>query len=203
MSLVQIQGNASGTGTLTVAAPSTNTNRTLTLPDGTGTFSVAGVNSNIVSGTVQTAPPTTPQYFDFTSIPSWVKQITVMFSGVSLSGTGNLSVLIGPVAGVESTGYASMSSSLLGSTIATTSSTSSFLLSANNAAAATYQGSIVLTNLSGNIWTAQGVLARATDFGYGYAVGGSKTLAGTLSIVRITGNGTDTFDAGSINILYE
>lgn len=201
MSAISLQGNAGGTGTLTVAAPSTNTNRTLTLPDGTGTFTVAGVNSNIVAGTAVAS--TSGTSIDFTSIPSWVKRITVMFSGVSLSGTGNLSVLIGPVAGVESTGYASMSSSLLGSTIATTSSTSSFLLSANNAAAATYQGSIVLTNLSGNIWTAQGVLARATDFGYGYAVGGSKTLAGTLSIVRITGNGTDTFDAGSINILYE
>ena len=42
MSLVQIQGNASGTGTLTVAAPSTNTNRTLTLPDNTGTLISTG-----------------------------------------------------------------------------------------------------------------------------------------------------------------
>jgi hypothetical protein len=34
--------------------------------------------------------------------------------------------------------------------------------------------------------------------------GGSKTLTGTLDRVRITTvNGTDTFDAGSINILYE
>ena len=42
MSLVQIQGNASGTGTLTIAAPSTNTNRTLTLPDLTGTLLING-----------------------------------------------------------------------------------------------------------------------------------------------------------------
>ncbi len=33
---------------------------------------------------------------------------------------------------------------------------------------------------------------------------GSITLGGTLDRVRITTvNGTDTFDAGSINILYE
>jgi hypothetical protein len=38
MSLVKIQGNASGTGTLTIAAPNTNSDRTLTLPDQTGTL---------------------------------------------------------------------------------------------------------------------------------------------------------------------
>ena len=38
MSLVKIQGNASGTGIFTVAAPNSNTDRTLTLPDNTGTL---------------------------------------------------------------------------------------------------------------------------------------------------------------------
>jgi hypothetical protein len=38
MSIVKIQGHASGTGTLTVTAPDTSTNRTLTLPDTTGTL---------------------------------------------------------------------------------------------------------------------------------------------------------------------
>jgi hypothetical protein len=34
--------------------------------------------------------------------------------------------------------------------------------------------------------------------------GGTVTLGGTLDRVRITTvNGTDTFDAGTINILYE
>jgi len=37
MSLIKLQGNASGTGALTIAAPNTNTDRTLTLPDNTGT----------------------------------------------------------------------------------------------------------------------------------------------------------------------
>lgn len=42
MSLVQVQGNVSGTGTLTIAAPNTNSNYTLTLPTATGTLSVGG-----------------------------------------------------------------------------------------------------------------------------------------------------------------
>jgi hypothetical protein len=38
MSVVKVQGNASGTGIFTIAAPATNTDRTLTLPDQTGTI---------------------------------------------------------------------------------------------------------------------------------------------------------------------
>jgi hypothetical protein len=35
-------------------------------------------------------------------------------------------------------------------------------------------------------------------------IGGTVTLSGTLDRVRITTvNGTDTFDAGTVNILYE
>ena len=51
MSLVAISGNASGTGTLTIAAPNTNSNRTLTLPDGTGTFNISGVVNEVPAGT--------------------------------------------------------------------------------------------------------------------------------------------------------
>jgi len=52
MSQVAISGNASGTGTLTIAAPNTNSNRTLTLPDGTGTFNISGVVNEVPAGTV-------------------------------------------------------------------------------------------------------------------------------------------------------
>jgi len=42
MSLVQVQGNASGTGTLTIAAPNTNSNYTLTLPQTNATLNISG-----------------------------------------------------------------------------------------------------------------------------------------------------------------
>jgi hypothetical protein len=72
-------------------------------------------------------------------------------------------------------------------------------------AAQTLSGAIVLSNVSGNIWVAQGSLfLSATST---YAVGGTKTLSGTLTQLRVigstTGSPTDTFDAGSINIIYE
>jgi hypothetical protein len=49
MSLIAMQGGATGTGTVTLLAPVTNTNRTLTLPDATGTVlttATAGVPVN-------------------------------------------------------------------------------------------------------------------------------------------------------------
>jgi hypothetical protein len=50
MSLVKIQGNASGTGEFTIAAPNSNTNRTLTLPDATGTI-ITTAGGAAISGT--------------------------------------------------------------------------------------------------------------------------------------------------------
>jgi hypothetical protein len=33
--------------------------------------------------------------------------------------------------------------------------------------------------------------------------GGNKTLSGELTQIRLTRTGTNTFDAGSVNIMYE
>ena len=202
MSAISLQGNAGGTGTLTVAAPSTNTNRTLTLPDGTGTFTVAGVNSNIVAGTAVAS--TTGTSIDFTGIPTWVKRITVIFNGVSTSGTSNYLVQIG-AGSVTSTGYlgASLASQAGASSAAGGTGTSGFVVADAVAAAYIYNGSLLIQNISGNIWIQSGTLVANTAARASVS-GGNVTLSGTLDRVRITTqNGTDTFDAGSINILYE
>jgi hypothetical protein len=52
MSLVKIQGNASGTGEFTIAAPNSNTNRTLTLPNVTGTFLTSATTTGFPAGSV-------------------------------------------------------------------------------------------------------------------------------------------------------
>jgi hypothetical protein len=59
-------------------------------------------------------------------------------------------------------------------------------------------------NASTNIWVISGVLISDAGTVQMYASAGTKTITGTLTQVRITTDGgTDTFDAGSINILYE
>lgn len=137
---------------------------------------------------------------DFTSIPSWVKRITVMFNGVSLSGTSNLLVQIG-AGSVTSSGYASTYSAGSGSTISSASSTAGFIMLAS-LATATASGVMTIQTLGSNIWVSgHTIKSNTTNTSFG---GGDITLGGTLDRVRITTvNGTDTFDAGSINILYE
>jgi predicted anti-sigma-YlaC factor YlaD len=139
---------------------------------------------------------------DFTGIPSWVKRITVMFNGVSTSGTSNLQLRIGSTSFVTS-GYNSFASTLNTSSISTSSGTAGFLITQSLLAASACGGAIVLTTLGSNIWVATGTLDRGDGTGFASA-GRLGALSGTLDRVRITTvNGTDTFDAGSINIMYE
>jgi hypothetical protein len=134
---------------------------------------------------------------DFTSIPSWVKRITVMLSGVSTNGSAIVMVQIGS-GSVTTSGY--LGSGTYG---ATSNFTTGFAVGNSGAAAYSRYGSMTILNVSGNTWVASyaGGLSGVAEFGCG---GGNVVLGGALDRVRITtNNGTDTFDAGSINILYE
>jgi hypothetical protein len=165
---------------------------------GTTKFTVAstGAYGQITSGTAVAS--TSGTSIDFTSIPSWVKRITVMFSGVSTSGTSNIQIQIG-AGSVDTASYVSTASTN-GTSLA--SSTTGFLVAATTAAATTVNGWYAICLLGSNAWTGGGSLGRAD--GNMNNAGGAKTLSGTLDRVRITTvNGTDTFDAGSVNILYE
>jgi len=167
----------------------------LTSPVIEGTPTGVGV---LTRGTAQAS--TSGTFIDFTGIPSWAKRITVMFSGVSTSGTSPVLVQLGDSGGVENTGYLTSSWVFYNTS---SSSTSGFNIDNYCDAATVRQGSIVFNNLSGNVWTGAGQICRS-DNGYTVVSQGVKTLSATLDRIRITTvNGTDTFDAGSINILYE
>jgi hypothetical protein len=166
------------------------------------TTNVGAVYNGIQSATAQAS--TSGTSIDFTSIPSWVKRITVMLNGVSTSGTSPLRFQIGDSGGVETTGYASnaLTSSTSGA-VNTTNSTAGFDGGSVGSSSNLYSGAIVLTTLSSNIWVCQGSISNTGDSRF-MSISGAKTLSDTLTQVRITTvNGTDTFDAGSINILYE
>ena len=162
--------------------------------------SVWSSTQKIVRGTSVTL--TTQTAVDFTSIPSWVKRITVMFSGASLSGTSSILVQVGDSGGIENTGYASTSTGVTGVAGGTISSTAGYALRLT-AAAGAFSGHMFLTNLNGNLWVSSqaGTYDGSTASNVG---GGIKTLSAVLDRIRITTiNGTDTMDAGSVNILYE
>jgi len=193
MAILKINGDTSGSVSLTV--PAVAGTNTATVPAQTGTLQMLG------SGTAVTASGTS---IDFTGIPSWVKRITVMFSGVSTNGTSPVQVQIGS-GSVTTTGY-SVYNAVFGNapSITITAYTSGFGLYAATAAATyLYTGNLILTNITGNTWVGTAVLNRG-DTTAVLNVSGSIALSGAIDRVRITTvNGTDTFDAGTINILYE
>lgn len=153
----------------------------------------------VISGTSVTASGTA---VNFTGIPSWVKRIIVQFVGVSGSGVSAPTLRLGTSGGIEATGY-------LGST---QNGSSAVLLSTGfewdgnlRTAARTYHGALTLTlqNSSTNTWVATSMVGLSDGASVGI-MGGSKSTSGVVTQLRITfANGTDTFDAGSINILYE
>jgi hypothetical protein len=153
-----------------------------------------------VLGTVQATTSGTSK--DFTDIPSWVKKITVVFSGVSLSGTAQLLVQLGTSGGLQTTSYtATQAAAADTQTVSVTAFTSGFPVPAG-AAARLVSGvlTLVLLDAATGTWVASGTYAQ-TIWG---ATGGTKALSGTLDRIRVTtSNGTDTFDAGSVNIMYE
>ena len=150
--------------------------------------------------TIATAQATTSgTNIDFTSIPNWVRRVTVMFNGVSTNGTSFPQVQVGS-GSFTTSGYNSTATSAA-STVGTTSVTSGFVIRASNAANL-ISGQMVLTLVSGNNWASSHMVKVATsEVAFG---SGDVSLSATLDRVRITTvNGTDTFDAGSINIFYE
>ena len=165
--------------------------------------SAANVYNSIQSYTaVPYTSFTTVNYNDFLNIPSWVKRITVMFSNVSTSGTSLVQIQIGS-GSVSTSSYSSSASTL--TTAVTTSVSSTGILVSNGVSAANQRcGLVVLTLLASNGWIASGS-GNFSDGTATWVTGGvTPALGGALDRVRITTvNGTDTFDAGSVNILYE
>lgn len=198
---VAFQAPATVTSNVTWTLPATDGTADQTLvTNGSGALSWASRSRMTLATSVASTSGTS---IDFTGLPSWVKRITVMFDGVSLSGSSAFLFQIGTSSGIASTGYSGGGARYGGNSIATASFTTG--LSVNNTtASATHNGHIVWTQVSGNTWAGSANLGGSGGTESGAIGGAAVTLSGTLDRIRITTvNGTDTFDAGSINILYE
>jgi hypothetical protein len=192
MTSVVLSGETSGSGTITV-------------PDVAGTFtatmgSATGTHYPFSSGTAVAS--TSGTSIDFTNIPSWVKRVTVEFNDVSTNGSSPVQVQIGS-GSVTTTGYVAYSA-YVGATTGASSATTG-MLTFLGASDARRIGHMVFTNVSGNVWVSSHAIGTfSSSANFSIVGGGNVTLSGTLDRLRITTvNGTDAFDAGSINILYE
>ena len=139
---------------------------------------------------------------DFTSIPSTVKRITVMLSGVSTNGTSPIILQLGDSGGIEITDYLGSATEIRG-TPDSDLFTTGFGVIQSPITSDLFYGIATIVNLSGNTWVycfSGGTSTSAVT----YIGAGSKTLSATLDRIRLTtSGGANTFDAGTVNIMYE
>ena len=139
--------------------------------------------------------------FDFT-IPAWATHVTVMAAGVSTNGTTGLIVQLGDAGGIETSGYSGATVTQAGTV---TGWTSGFLWATGNAAANVLEGvmDISLENASTFTWAADSTIATSQAATAVHSGTGRKSTSAAMTTVRLTTvNGTDTFDAGAVNVLY-
>ena len=177
---------------------SSATNNIVTNTDGSAT--IAGASITLGTSVASTSGTS----IDFTSIPSWVKRVMVMFNGVSTNGTSIVLIQLGTSSGFVATGYLGSASYINTASVTSVSTfTTGFAPSYHSSASDVRHGHVVIATTASNAWTMTSVvnLSNVASNGVG---AGSITLSGTLDRVRITTvGGTNTFDAGSINIAYE
>jgi len=206
---LRLSGSTSGYAE--IDAPAVAGSNTLVLPASNGSAyqflrngATAGTTefaAAITSGTAVAS--TSGTSIAFTGIPSYVKRITVMFDQVSTNGTSAFLVQLGDSGGIETTGYVGSGSNTGTASNNITGSTAGFILMVAAVAANNYVGSVIIDKITSNSWVSVGTLSRSSDNSFCTSAG-SKSLSGTLDRIHITTvNGTDTFDAGTINILYE
>jgi hypothetical protein len=164
----------------------------------------AYVDSTLTIATAQAS--TSGTAIDFTGIPATAKRITIIFNGVSTNGSSRIAVQLGTAAGPKTSGYTSFCGYISSvNTHEVNSVTNGFGWWHANASDTQY-GHMTITNISANNWISShsGGFTNNQSQQFSISGGGSVSLAGVLDRIRVTTvNGTDTFDAGSINIMYE
>ena len=167
-----------------------------------GSASVTINNGAVLGITSGTAVSLSGTSVDFTGIPSWAKRITVMLAGAKQnnSGANPFKFRLGTSGGIVSSGYVGSAGYFGGAPGSVASSNGFDIYFDTNTYI--YSGLLTVTNISGNVWVGAGSFGQTQ--GYQLVVGAYVDLGATLTQLRFTtANGTNTFTAGTINIMYE
>jgi len=173
----------------------------LTLDGSAGMTAPQGaVYNGLQTATVASASGTS---VDFINLPSWVKRITVITQEISTNGTNNHICQVGS-GSFTTSGYSGTGSNIRLSTVASAVITTGFPMATTGIAAGSgYSGILTIVNQTGNFWVSSFVGSDMLG-GNSFVGNGILLLSGALDRVRITTVGsTNTFDAGSVNIMYE
>lgn len=187
-----------GTPTAPTAAALTNTTQVATTA-----FVTGAVSDSFVIGTAQAS--TSGTSLDFTTTKTGVKRLTVIFNGVSTTGTSPLIAQIGS-ASIQTTGYSgTYLQATTGTAAAALAGATGLNIAHPTAAPAGYTGQMFLTllNPATNLWVMTCAVGDTVNTRTEHSTG-LVTLSGAIDRVRVTTiGGSDTFDAGSINVTWE
>ena len=199
--------SAANTAQSAANAAQSTANAALPLAGGTmtGVITYATAQPRLILSTSVSASSTAVDFNGANGIPSWAKRVTLMFDQVGTTSTGVPTIRLGTTSGVENSSYSSILSNTTASAIATKlSSTTGFEIIAAGLSTNRIAGQYVLNNFEGNVWIITGSMQPGTTVVGQQFIAGRKTLASTLTRLQVTTTGgTDTFNAGSINIMYE
>jgi len=138
----------------------------------------------------------------WTTIPTWANKVELIFHSVSTSGVSPIMVQLGDSGGIENTGYTGSVVNTGASTSTSVSATAGWLLEAASAASIAVSGVFIMRRVFSTNWTYSCVLANAGS-AIIFSSAGSKNLSGDLTTINVRAqNGTDTFDAGLLNMHY-
>ena len=165
------------------------------------TSSIAASGGGITLATMQAS--TSGTSIDFNSIPAGTKRITIMFAGVSTTGTSDVIVQLGDSGGIETTGYS-------GNNVDSTQSggvanNTGFILNNLQGAGDGADGAVTLTLMDAAtfLWVMTSTMSDDASTNV-FWTSGTKTLSAELDRVRITTvTGSQNFDGGLINIAVE
>ena len=191
-------GKQSG-GVLSLTFPDGVTDTEVVLPESGILATEQYVDGKMVLGTAVNASGTS---IDFTGIPSWAKRIKIMLNGVSTNGASIVQLQLGSGT-IKTTGYLGSFSGASASAIASATLATGLGLTYGSGASTVSHGLAEINLLGSNLYVMSSMIGKSDVAGTNFS-GSSVTLTGALDRIRITTvNGTDTFDAGSINIMYE
>ncbi len=138
--------------------------------------------------------------FAFTSPFATVTKIEVLFRGVSIDDTDDILVQVGPSSGVVTSGYVSTSAALNAGGQTFVASTAGMVIDLGSASdIVTGVLTLVLSDAANNDWVSSHSLDRGTASAHG---GGGVSLSGVLNKLTILDTGSDSFDAGSVNVRW-
>jgi hypothetical protein len=195
-----------GNGTSSILFVSPGTSGNVLTSNGTTWTSASGV---ITAGTYTLLNNTV---VDFTGILSTAKRITIMIEAMSTSGTSVPIIRVGAGGIIGGSGYPNSQIAIAnGANPAGTANSTGFPMNNSSAATNALSGTAVLTRLIGggvNKYSYTAMWGTVDGSGVGtrtmLCAGSIDTGGAPIDTIRLTTvNGSDTFDNGFANILYE